>query len=91
MTWLNDSVEIPAPLVKDYTFIPANHPGNKSHGRVGIFYKNSLPVITRKDLSFDESIVIELKFGCKKISFTVLYWSPAFNCSSPEFKCFVKF
>ena len=32
---------------------------------MGIFYKNSLPGIVRNDLSFDESIVIELKLGRK--------------------------
>ena len=31
----------------------------------GFFYKNSLPVIVRNDLSFDESIVVELKFRRK--------------------------
>ena len=44
---------------------------------VGLFYKNSLPVITRNDLSFDETIVVELK------RFTVLYRTPSFNHTSP--------
>ena len=35
------------------------------HGGVGLFYKTSLPVIVRNDLSFDESIVVELKCGGK--------------------------
>ena len=65
-TNLNDSIEIPDPLLKDYHFISANHPANVSHGGVGLFYKVSLPVVHRKDLSFDECIVIELKFGRKK-------------------------
>ena len=39
--------------------------------------KNSLPVVIRNDLSFEESIVAELKFGRKKIFFTILYRSPA--------------
>ena len=56
---------------------------------MGLFYKNSLPVIIRNDLSFDESIVVELKFGRKKIFFTVLYRSPAFSHSSPEFQAFI--
>ena len=65
-TSLNDSVEIPDPLLNDYTFLSANHPDNVSHGGVGLFYKNSLPLKHRKDLSFDECIVVELKFGRKK-------------------------
>ena len=65
-TNLNDSIEIPDPLLKDFTFISANHPSGNSRGGVGLFYKSCLPVIHRRDLAFDESIVIELKFGRKK-------------------------
>ena len=32
------------------------------HGGVGLFYKICLSVIHRQDLSFDEAIVIELKY-----------------------------
>ena len=53
------------------------------------FLKNSLPVIVRHDLSLDETIVVEFKFGRKKIFFTVLYRSPAFNHTSPEFHAFL--
>ena len=88
-TSLNDTVEIPEPLLNEYTFVPANNPANKRHGGVGLFYKNSLPVIVRNDLSFDESIVIELKFGRKIIFFTVLYRSPAFDYNSPNFLAFL--
>ena len=87
-TNLNDSIEIPDPLLKDYNFIHANHPGNVSRGGVGLFYKDTLPVIHRNDLSFNECIVIELKFGRKKIFFTVLYRSPASKKGSPEFELF---
>ena len=41
------------------------------------------------DLSFDESIVIELNFDSKKFFFTVIYGSPAFSHTSPEFKVFL--
>ena len=66
-TSLNDSVELPATLLNDYTFVSANNPVNTRHGGVGLFYKNSLPVITSNDLSFDETIVVELKFGRKNL------------------------
>ena len=66
-TSLNDSVELPESLINDYTFVPANNPSNVRHGGVGLFFKNSLPVIVRVDLSFEESIVIDIKFGCKKM------------------------
>ena len=60
-TSLNDSVQIPDPLINDYTFESANNPENTRHGGVGLFYKNSLPIVIRKDLSFEESIVAEIK------------------------------
>ena len=65
--------------------MPANNPANNKHGGVGLFYKNSLPVIVRDDLSFDESIVVELKLDQNLFFFTVLYRTPAFNHNSPEF------
>ena len=88
-TSLNDSVALPGTLLNDYTFVPANNPANVRHDGVGLFFKNSLPVIVRNDLSFDESIVIELKFGRKKIFFTVLYRSPAFHHTSLKFQTFL--
>ena len=87
-TSLNDSAELPETLLNDYTFVPANTPANTRHGGVGL-YKNSIPVIIRNDLSFDESIVIELKFGRKNYFFTVLYRTPSFNHTSPEFQDFL--
>ena len=84
-TSLNDSVELPETLLDDYTFVPANKPGNTRHDGAGLFYKNSLPVIVRNDLSFYQSIVVELKFGRKKIFFTVLYGSLSIRYTSPEF------
>ena len=51
--------------------MPANNPANTRHGGVGLFYKSSLPVIVRNDLSFNESVVVELKFGRKKVLFYI--------------------
>ena len=88
-TNLNDTVDLPETLLNDYSFETANHPLNRKHGGVGLFYKNSLPINIRRDLSFEESIVVELKFGRKKIFLTVLYCSPSFNHTSPEFQAFL--
>ena len=88
-TSLNESIEIPDPLLNDYTFIAANHPDNVTHCGVGLFYKNVLPLKLRNDLAFRESIVVELKFGRKKIFFTVIYRSPSFKYSSIEFNDFI--
>ena len=74
-TCLNDSAELPETLLDKYTFVHVNNPANTRRGGVGLFYKNYRPVVIRNDLSFDESIVVELKFGRKKIFFTVLYRS----------------
>ena len=87
-TSLNDSVELPEPLLNEYIFVPANNPANTRCGGVGFFYKNSLPIVVRNDLFFDESIVVELKFG-RTFFFTVLYRSPAFNHTSIEFQTFL--
>ena len=54
-----------------------------------LFYKNSLPVIARNDLLFDESIVVELKCGQTKHFFNVLYRNPSSNHTSPEFQTFL--
>ena len=40
-------------------------------------------------MSFEESIVVELKFGRRKIIFTVLYRTLAFKHTSPEFQDFL--
>ena len=64
-------------------------PTNTRHGGVGLFYKDYLPIKIRNDLSFDESTVIELNFGRKTFFFTVLYRSPAFSHTSPEFNVFL--
>ena len=86
-TSLSSNNEVPDPLLNDYTFIPANHPSDAPHGGVGLLYRNSLPLKPRPELAFDESIVVELKFGRKKIFFTVLYRSP--SQSAAEFQTFI--
>ena len=84
-TSLSDSIRLPETLLNGYTFVPANNLENTRHGRVGLFpantrhggvghfYKYSLPVIVRNDLSFDESILVELKFASKKNNFLLFY------------------
>ena len=75
-TCLNDLVKLPETLLDEYTFVPVNNPANTRRGKVGLFYKNSLPVA-------------ELKFGRKKIFVTVLYRSPAFDHISPNLQAFL--
>ena len=91
-TSLNDQVSLPDPqeyLNNEYTFIPANKPNNTRHGGVGLFYKNSLPLKVRNDLSFEESIVVELKFARKFFFFVTIYRSPSFKHTTAEFTNFI--
>ena len=88
-TSLNNTVEIPEPLLENYTFISKNNPNNTRHGGVGLFYKNSLPLFVRDDLAFNETLVVELRFGKRKIFFTVLYRSPSQLDGSIEFQTFL--
>ena len=64
-------MELPETLLDEYTFVHVDSPANTRRGGVGLFYKNSFPVVIRNDLSFDEPIVVELIFGRKNILFTV--------------------
>ena len=88
-TSLDDTIEIPEVLIEDYAFVNFNNPNNTKHGGVGLFYKNNLPIKVRNDLSFDESIVVELRFGRKKVLFTVLYKSPTISVGTPAFTIFL--
>ena len=65
-TNLIESIKLPDILLNDFTFVSSQNPTNTSHGGVGLFFKNSLPIKIRNDLSFEESIVVELHFGRKK-------------------------
>ena len=86
---LTGSLELPETLLNDSTNVPANNPANNGHAWVGFFYKHYLSVIVQNDLSFDESIVVELTFGRKKIFFTVLYRTHAFNHTTHELQAFL--
>ena len=44
--------ELPNNLIDNSTFLPRNNPNNTRHGGVGLFYKNSLPIVVRDDLAF---------------------------------------
>ena len=71
-TSLSVNEVVPANILPGYHYHACNHPSSEKKGGVGIYYKDSLPIIIRDYLSFDECIVVELRFGRKKIFFTVL-------------------
>ena len=88
-TLLNDSVEIPEPFLEGYTFESLNHPSGNKRGGVGIFYKNTLPLKIRKDISFSECLVCEMLIGTRKIFYSVCYRSPSMKANTPEFQKFL--
>ena len=90
-TSLNDEVQVREGLLPGYQYHPLNHPDGSRNGGVGIFYKESLPLKIRSDLSFDECLVSELNFGRKKIFFTVFYRNPEHKAGSEGFEDFLTF
>ena len=74
-TCLNDSVELPETLLDEYTFVPVNNPANTRRGGVDLFYQNSLPIVIRNYLYFEESIVAKLEFGKKHFFYCFLWKS----------------
>ena len=86
---LNDQMEIPNPLMEGYNFEPLNHPSGNKRGGVGIFYKETLPLKVRRDLSFDECLVSEIHIGKKKIFHSVIYRSPSVKAGCVEFDNFL--
>lgn len=89
-TSLSKDEIVPENIRQGYHYHPCNHPSGDKKGGVGIFYKDSLPIKIRSDLSFDECIVAELLFGRKKIFFTVLYRNPMDKAGSPAFFIFLQ-
>ena len=88
-TSLSVSEVVPANILPGYHYHACNHPSGEKKDGVGIFYEDSLPIIIRDDLSLDECIVVELRFGRKEIFFTVLYRNPKQKAESPEFSNFL--
>ena len=57
--------------------IRSDHPSDTKRGCVCIFYKEHLPFVWRRDITFlDECIVGEIKKNNKKCFITCLYRSP---------------
>ena len=89
-TSFNDNIKLYNELISHYKFVPCDSPSGKKQGGVGLFYKESLSVKVRDDLSFDECIVIELICGGKYVFFTVLHRNPCNKHDSSEFVKFLE-
>ena len=88
-TSLNDETVVPENILPGYLYHPHNHPDGKKSGGVGIFYKDSLPLKIRNDLSFNECLVCQLNFGRRKLFFTVFYRNPEHKANSIGFQDFL--
>ena len=71
-TSLSNSEFVPENILQGYNYHACNHTSGEKKGSVGIFYKDSLPIIIRGNLSFDECIVAELRFGRKNIFYSIV-------------------
>ena len=84
---LNDTIDCSKLDINGYTFMNSNHLHNVKRGGVGLYVRNSFPVIRREDLAvLPECIVCEIHLDNKKYFFTVLYRSP--SQSQTEFQGF---
>ena len=79
-THLNDNFDDRDLEIPGYTLKRCDHNENLPRGGVCVYYKSSLPISIKPDLTFlNECIVMELKVGRKKCFITFLYRSPANN------------
>ena len=73
--------------IDDYFILGADHPSNNKPGGVCIYFKQSLPLIRRDDLStMQEAIVTEISVENEACFFTCFYRSP--SQSHDEFENF---
>ena len=86
---MNDDIQVPTNAFPGYKYHPHNHPDGTANGGVGIFFKETLPLRIREDLSLSEILVSEIILGKKKIFFTVLYRNPKDSANSDEFETFL--
>ena len=71
----NDDVNI---QINAYSLLRADHPNNIKRGGVCIYFKESLPLIRRNDLTnIKDCIVTEINVNNEKCFFTCLYRSPS--------------
>ena len=71
----NDDVNI---QINGYSLLRADHPNNIKRGGVCIYFKESLPLIRRNDLTnIKDCIVTEINVNNEKCFFTCLYRSPS--------------
>ena len=79
--------------INGYSLLRVDHPNNIKRGGICLYFKESLPLINRSDLSnMKECLVTEINVNNEKCFFTCLYRSPSQSheelesfCSSLDF------
>ena len=81
----NDDINI---QINGYSLLRADHPNDIKRRRVCIYFKESLPLIRRNDLTnVKDCIVAEINVNNEKCFFTCLYRSPSQNHDELERFC----
>ena len=74
---LNDE---PSLCLQGYAMIRSDHPSGNKRGGVCIYYKEHIPFVNRRDITFlNECIVGEIQIKNKKCFITCIYRSPSQN------------
>ena len=74
--------------INGYSLLRADHPSNIKRGGVCIYFKESLPLIRRNDLTnLKDCLITEVNVNNKKCFFTCQYRSPSQNHDELEHFC----
>ena len=76
-TYLDSSIDDVSLEISGYYLIRSDHPSNKKHGGICIYYKNFLPLKLTGVRLLDECIAFDLIISNKFCSFVALYRSPS--------------
>ena len=76
-TYLDSSIDDESLEISGYYFIRSDHPSNKKHGGICIYYKNFLPLKVTGVRLLEECITFDLIIRNKLCSFVALYSSPS--------------
>ena len=74
--------------IPGYNLVKEDHPSNSKRGGVCVYYKNALPFRVINVKYLQESILFELRIGCKCCKISYLHRSP--SQAQDEFKTFLK-
>ena len=88
-TFLDSSIsdDDPRLSINGYNLLRCDHPSNSKQGGVCVYYRDSLALVRRTDLTcLNECLVCEISFGRNRLFLTTLYRSP--SQSADQFSLF---